>query len=89
MTAADAPAAETPARRRPVWVIGAVLWGGVFAALAAVFLMRGDAAEPPPGAGTGEFAVVQEGEGGKRLAPVGATGPAAVSVPVATERFGS
>ena len=65
MTAPDA--AATPARRRPVWVIGAVLWAGVFAALAAVFLMRGDAAEP---AGT-NLAVAAQGEGGALLKPEG------------------
>ena len=70
MSAPDA--AATPARRRPVWVIGTVLWAGVFAALAAVFLMRGDAAEP---AGK-NLAVAAEGEGGSLLKPEGEAAPA-------------
>ena len=56
-------------RRRPFWAIGAALWIGVFAALAAVFFLRGDR-EPADGAADG-MVVTERGEGGVRLAPVG------------------
>ena len=62
MTAPEAgPAA--PRRRRPVFVMGAVLWLGVFAALGAMFFLRGDREEE-------SLAVVNRGEGGTALQQV-------------------
>ena len=71
MAAMTDPAPPAVRRRRPVWVIGAALWVGVFAALAAVFLMRGDAAEPVAADESDRLAVVAQGEGGAVLAPAG------------------
>ena len=71
MTAPDAPAPPSAAapRRRPAFVIGAVLWVGVFAALAAVFVLRGDRTET----GDEPLVVADRGEGGVLLKPVGET----------------
>ena len=82
MSDAEAPTpADAPQRRRPVWAIGAVLWVGVFAALAAVFFLRGDADEPTDiPAGDPPLKVVDRGEGGALLAPADAAEDAAPPV---------
>ena len=66
MTAPPAPAVRP---RRPLLWVGAVLWVGVFVALGAVFLLRGDRSEPP-GPET-KLVAAQGGEAGARLLPNG------------------
>ena len=67
------PPADRPSRR-PVLLIGAVLWAAVFASLAAVFFLKGDRSEPaPPGAPPQnlELVAAEGGEAGARLLPGG------------------
>ena len=67
---------DPPARRprRTVWVVGAVLWAGVFGALA-FLLLRGDHSEPdaPP------LVAQPAGEAGVRLMPEGSGPPPALT----------
>lgn len=73
-----APSGDRPARRPLLW-LGALLWGGVFVALLAAFLLRGDRSEPVVGDDAGQLQTADgvslvpanPGEAGGRLLPGG------------------